>query len=178
LRDIPVVMISMADGGDMGFALGATDYLEKPVNRERLRALLRRHGVVSRSGQVLVVDDDSQTRKMLRRILEKEHCNVAEAGHGREALDRVREKVPNLIVLDLMMPVMDGFEFIIELRKVETWRDIPVIVTTAMDLTAEDRAALNGMVEGILTKNACNLEQLMVQVRDILTTQWSAPTSR
>ena len=177
LRDIPVVMISMADGGDMGFALGATDYLAKPVDRELLRALLRRHGVVPESGQVLVVDDDSETRTVLRRILEKEQYGVAEAGHGGEALDRVRERIPDLIVLDLMMPVMDGFEFIVELRKVETWSDIPVIVTTAMDLTTGDRTALNGMVEGILTKNACNLEQLMVQVRDILATQRNAPAS-
>ena len=127
---------------------------------------------------MLVVDDDSETRKLLRRILEKEHYQVAEAGHGGEALDRVRERIPDLIVLDLMMPIMDGFEFIVELRKVETWGAIPVIVTTAMDLTAEDRAALSGVVEGILKKNACNLEQLMVQVRDIFTTQRNAPTSR
>ena len=127
---------------------------------------------------MLVVDDDSETRKLLRRILEKEHHQVAEAGHGGEALDRVRERIPDLIVLDLMMPIMDGFEFIVELRKVETWGGIPVIVTTAMDLTAEDRAALSGVVEGILKKNAYNVEQLMVQVRDIFTAQRNAPTSR
>jgi len=178
LRDIPVVMISMADGSEMGFALGATDYLTKPVDREHLHALLRRYGVAPISGQVLVVDDDTETRGLLRRILEKEQYLVAEASHGGEALDRVRERVPDLIVLDLMMPVMDGFEFTTELRKVEAWRDVPVIVTTAKDLTVEDRAALSGVVEAILQKNASSLEQLMAQVRDTLATLGnSAPSA-
>jgi hypothetical protein len=171
LRDIPVVMISMVDGSEMGFALGATDYLAKPIDREHLRALLRRHGVTPSTGQVLVVDDDADTRGQLRRILEKEGYGVAEAAHGREALDRVRERLPDLILLDLMMPVMDGFEFTSELRKVEAWREVPVIVCTAKDLTAEERARLSGVVEGILQKNACGVEELMGQVRRILATQ-------
>ncbi len=99
---------------------------------------------------------------------------MAEAADGREALDRVRERLPDLILLDLMMPVMDGFEFTSELRKVEAWREVPVIVCTAKDLTAEERARLSGVVEGILQKNASGLEELMAQVRSVLVTQRSA----
>ena len=173
LRDIPVVMISMIEGSEMGFALGATDYLSKPVDREHLRALLLRHGVAPKTGQILVVDDEAETRGLLRRILEKGGYEVAEAVHGRDALDRVRERLPDLILLDLMMPVMDGFEFIGELRKVEAWRDVPVIVSTAKDLTADERAELSGMVEGVLQKTACSLKSLMDHVRSVLDTQSS-----
>ena len=173
LREIPVVMISMVDGSDMGFALGATDYLAKPVEREQLRALLRRHGV-AQSGRVLVVDDDAGTRSILRRILEQEECTVVEAVHGREALDEVSRRKPDLILLDLMMPVMDGFEFTSELRKVDEWRDIPVIVSTAKDVTPEERADLSGVVEGILQKNARGLDDLMAQVRSLLSERQAA----
>ena len=173
LREIPVVMINMVDGGDMGFALGATDYLSKPVEREQLRALLRRHGV-AQSGRVLVVDDDAGTRSILRRILEQEECTVAEAVHGREALDEVSRRKPDLILLDLMMPVMDGFEFTSELRKVDEWRDIPVIVSTAKDVTPEERTDLSGVVEGILQKNARGLDDLMAQVRSLLSERQAA----
>jgi CheY-like chemotaxis protein len=170
LRDIPVVMISMVDGADMGFALGATDYLSKPIDREHLRALLHRHGVVPHAGRVLVVDDDAETRGLIRRMLEKEGHEVVEAIHGEEALECLRERLPDLILLDLMMPVMDGFEFSRELRKVEAWRDIPVVVCTAKDLTPEERAELSGVVESILRKDAASLEELLDQLRTQLAT--------
>ena len=168
LHDIPVVMISMLDGSDMGFALGATDYLAKPVDREHLRALLARHCAAPGVAQVLVVDDDAETRDLLGRMLDQEGCAVAEAGNGKEALARVAEHKPDLILLDLMMPVMDGFEFTRELRKQDAGRDIPIIVSTAKDLTIEERAALSGVVEGILQKDARGLDELMTQIRGIL----------
>jgi signal transduction histidine kinase/DNA-binding response OmpR family regulator len=177
LRDIPVVMISMVEGSEMGFALGATDYLAKPIDREHLRALLRRHGVAPTSGQVLVVEDDEETREMMCRILRKEGYGVAEATNGQEALARVEARPPDLILLDLMMPVMDGFEFTAELRKVEGWRGIPIIVCTAKDLSPEERKSLSGVVEGILQKQASGLEELMDQVRGVLSTHGSASGS-
>ena len=170
LRDIPVVMISMVEGSEMGFALGATDYLAKPIDREHLRTLLRRHGVAPIGGQVLVVEDDDETREMMCRILGKEGYEVAEATNGREALARVDVRPPDLILLDLMMPVMDGFEFTVELRKVEALRGIPIIVCTAKDLSPEERRSLSGVVEGILQKQASGLEELMDQVRRVLST--------
>jgi CheY-like chemotaxis protein len=168
LRDIPVVMISMLDGSEMGFALGATDYLSKPIDRDHLRAVLLRHGVAPASGRVLVVDDDAKMREIVRAILEKEDCKVVEASDGKEALDRLHEDLPDLIILDLMMPVMDGFEFIHELRQIEAWRGIPVVVATAKDLSAKEREALSGSVEAVIQKNACGLDNLMVQARNAL----------
>ena len=167
LRDIPVVMISMIDGSEMGFALGATDFLSKPVDRQHLQAIVSRLGVSTESSKVLVVEDDEETRELTRRILETEGFAVIEAEHGRDALDRLGEAVPDLIILDLMMPVMDGFEFMTELRSVPEWRTIPVIVSTAKDLTPGERQRLNGAVEGILQKEASTLSDLMAHVNSV-----------
>jgi CheY-like chemotaxis protein len=94
---------------------------------------------------------------------------VSEAEHGRAALERVAEDRPELILLDLMMPEMDGFQFIEELRKQEAWRAIPIIVVTAKDLTEEDRLRLNGYVEKILQKGAYSRDDLLAEVRDLVT---------
>ena len=168
LSEIPVVMISMIEGSEMGYSLGATDFLSKPVDRDQLRVLLSRYAISPETGQVLVVDDEENTRALLRRVLEKQGYAVAEAANGREALERVAERRPDLILLDLMMPVMDGFEFTNRLRAVDAWCDIPVIVATAKDLTSEDRAALSGLVEGVLQKHACSLDELMDGVSSAL----------
>jgi PAS domain S-box-containing protein len=170
LHDIPVVMVSMIDDRSMGYALGATDYLTKPVDRGQLSKLLRKYRCLSPPCHVLVVEDDDEIRELTRRTLEKEGWVVAEAGHGQEALQRVEQQVPDLIILDLMMPVMDGFQFMLELRKVEAWRQIPVVVVTAKDLTDEDRHELSGNVEVILQKGAYARDQLLQQVRDLVTT--------
>ncbi|MHC4141004.1 MAG: hybrid sensor histidine kinase/response regulator [Planctomycetota bacterium] len=170
LHDIPVVMVSMIDDRSMGYALGATDYLTKPVDRGQLSKLLRKYRCLSPPCHVLVVEDDDEIRELTRRTLEKEGWVVAEAEHGQEALQRVEQQVPDLIILDLMMPVMDGFQFMLELRKVEAWRQIPVVVVTAKDLTDEDRHELSGNVEVILQKGAYARDQLLQQVRDLVTT--------
>jgi hypothetical protein len=165
---IPVIMVTMLDDRNLGFALGATEYLTKPLDRERLRAVLHRH---SRRGgaEVLVVEDDRDTRELLRRVLEGEGWRVSEAENGRVALERVRSQVPSLILLDLIMPVMDGCQFAAELRAHEEWRGIPVIVITARDLTPEDRAALNGDVQGVLRKGTMSREELLREIRDRMT---------
>ena len=111
--DIPVVMLTIVDDRNLGYTLGAAEYLTKPVDRERLLAVLARY---RRDRPVLIVEDDGPLRELLRRMLEREGYAVVEAEHGRAALDRVREAVPGAILLDLMMPVMDGFEFLAELR--------------------------------------------------------------
>jgi CheY-like chemotaxis protein len=117
-----------------------------------------------------LVEDDPTTREMMRRMLEKENWVVAEAENGRAALERVVECQPELILLDLMMPEMDGFEFIVELRKQAAFWSIPIVVITAMDLTQEDRARLNGYVTQILQKGAFSREELLDQVRDLVLT--------
>jgi len=112
---------------------------------------------------VLVVEDEVTMREMLRRTLEKEGWAVSEAENGRVALECIAENRPGLILLDLIMPEMDGFQFMAELRKRETWRTIPVVVITAKDLTAKDRRRLDGYVKRILQKGAYSREALLAE---------------
>jgi signal transduction histidine kinase/CheY-like chemotaxis protein len=165
LSDIPVIMLTILDARNMGYALGASDYLTKPIDRDRLAAVLKKY---RRDLPVLVVDDDADLRRRLRRLLEQDGYTVAEAEHGREALARLPEISPGLILLDLMMPEMDGFEFVVELRRHEAWRAIPVIVITARDLSAEDRRRLNGYVENVLQKGAYSRDALLAEVRELV----------
>ncbi len=163
--DIPVVMLTIVDDRNLGYALGAAEYLTKPIDRERLLAVLARH---RRDRPVLIVEDDAPLRELVRRMLEREGYAVVEAKHGRAALDRLREGAPGVILLDLMMPVMDGFEFLAELRREDAWRGIPVIVLTARDLSAEERERLNGSVARILQKGAYGQEALLAEVRGLV----------
>ena len=164
LREIPVVLVTIMGDRDMGFALGAADFITKPFERERLVQAVNRHRRGDGAAKVLVVDDDPKSRDVLRRTLTKEGWTVAEAANGREALDQLERGRPALVLLDLMMPEMDGFEVLERMRREEAWRDIPVIVVTAKDLTREDVDRLNGHVAKVLQKGAYQRRNL---VRDI-----------
>jgi len=168
LAGIPVVMVTIMDDKEMGFALGAVEYLTKPVDRGQLTAVVRRLRADDGTAPVLVVDDDPSVRELMRRALEKEGFGVDEAEHGRAALERVRHRVPALILLDLMMPEMDGFEFVAELRRHAEWRRIPVIIVTAKELTGDERARLNGQVERILQKGSSTRDSLLGEIRDMV----------
>jgi signal transduction histidine kinase/CheY-like chemotaxis protein/ligand-binding sensor domain-containing protein/protocatechuate 3,4-dioxygenase beta subunit len=165
---IPVIMISMVDDEHLGFALGAADYFTKPVDGRRLAEVLKQFHQAAPSHTVLLVEDDAQTRDMLRRTLEREGWQVSEAVNGRVGLERVADGVPDLILLDLMMPELDGFGFMHELRQRPDCRHVPVIVITAKDITPEDRERLNGGVARILGKAAISREQLVAEVRQVL----------
>jgi len=165
LADIPVIMLTMVDDRNLGYALGASDYLTKPVDRERLVAVLRRY---RRDLPVLVVDDDVGFRELMRRVLEREGYTVTEADNGRAGLAELGAQMPGVILLDLMMPEMDGFEFLDELRRHEAWRAIPIVVITAKELSAEDHERLNGGVARILQKGAWNRESLLAEVRELV----------
>jgi signal transduction histidine kinase/CheY-like chemotaxis protein len=165
---IPVVMVSMLDDRDIGHALGAADYLTKPFDREKLVQTLRRFRQGSSPRPVLVVEDDPATRDVVRRALERDGWIVYEADNGKSALESLKQAVPDLIVLDLMMPQMDGFEFVAELRRTEPGRRIPVVVVTAKEITAEDRARLNGHVRKIFRKGSFSREELTAELRRAL----------
>jgi CheY-like chemotaxis protein len=165
LADIPVIMLTMIDEKNFGYLLGAADYMTKPIDRHRLSAMLHKYRPAQPTGTVLVVEDDSATRRILRRMLKKQGWAVTEAENGRVALEQMAVQQPVLIVLDLMMPTMDGFAFIAELRQREEWRTIPVVVLTAKDLTSEERQQLNGSVAQILSKSAYSREDLLEEVR-------------
>jgi hypothetical protein len=113
---------------------------------------------------VLVVEDDLPTREMLRIGLEREKFKVTEAGNGVEALAQLALLRPALILLDLMMPEMDGFQFTREVRANPQWRNIPILVMTAKDINSEERARLDGKVSRILQKGACGREELLVEI--------------
>ncbi|CAN5855022.1 hypothetical protein BH20PSE1_BH20PSE1_19260 [soil metagenome] len=166
LAPIPVIMATILDEHNMGFALGATDFLTKPIDRARLAQLLEKYRCARPPCPVLVVEDHADLRALMRRMLEQEGWVVAEAENGRVALDRIAENRPELIVLDLMMPEMDGFSFLEALRRHEAWRAIPIVVVTAKDLTAEDHQRLNGYVQYIVHKGAYGREELLAELGD------------
>jgi CheY-like chemotaxis protein len=166
-RDIPVVMVSIVDDKNLGYSLGASEYLTKPVDRDRLTRIVRSL-IAGPHARILLVEDDESTRAMLRRTLEPEAWTVAEAANGREALELIAESTPSAIVLDLMMPEMDGFELVAALREHPEWRAIPVIVLTAKDLTPQDRRRLNGGVEAYIQKKAMSREDLLAEIRDVV----------
>jgi len=168
LAAIPVILLTMTDERNLGFALGASEYLTKPIDRDQLAEVLRKYEGDDLSAPALVVDDEPANRDVLRKGLERAGWPVVEAENGRVALDRVAEALPRLILLDLMMPVMDGFEFVAELRKNEAWREVPVLVITAKEITAEDRVRLEGHVSRILHKGSFGQEELVREVRKLV----------
>jgi len=168
LQDIPVVMLTMVDDKSKGYTLGATDYLTKPVDRNQLHSALARYCIPGESCSVLLVEDDKPTREIMAHTLEKAGWQVREAGNGREALDQLTQEKPRLILLDLMMPVMDGFDFLLEMRANTEWQNIPVIVLTAKDLTEEDRRTLSGRVEQIVEKGARPHEYVVNLIRQVI----------
>jgi CheY-like chemotaxis protein len=175
-RDIPVIMVTMTDDRELGYALGATEFLTKPVNRGQLVQLLERYAVEGVERRALVVDDKAENRELLRRALENEGWQVSEAENGRVALENLAEHAPSLILLDLMMPVMDGFEFVLEMRKVEAWRAIPIVVVTAKDVTEEDRQRLNGDVVGLIQKGGLDRETMLALLREQVAATGRSPS--
>ncbi len=168
LAAIPVIMLTIMENQSIGYALGAADYMIKPVDRERLITVLKKYQCATPADSVLIIEDDAPTREMMERVLKQEGWTVRVAENGRVGLKRLNEQVPCLVLLDLMMPEMDGFQFINELRQRQIWRAIPVVVVTAKDLTVEERQKLNGYVETILQKGAYSREELLNQVRDLV----------
>jgi CheY-like chemotaxis protein len=168
LADIPVIMVSIVDDKRRGIALGAAGYLTKPIDRERLHRLVRRFQAPTRATRVLMVEDDASQRERMLGWLERPHWIVREAANGQEALDLLREEKPDVILLDLMMPEMDGFEVVAALQGNKDWRDIPVIVITSLDLDAKDRARLNSGVHSVLVKEKFRPEDLVEHIRRLV----------
>ena len=168
VKEIPVVMLTIVDDKNLGYTLGASDYMIKPVDRNRLTEILAKFRNVPAPRLALVVDDEELARKTLTQILEKEGWNVDEAENGLVALERITQQRPDLILLDLMMPRMNGHQFVAELHKHEEWRSIPIIVVTARDISAEERIALDGFVEKVLPKHALTEESLLTEIQDLI----------
>jgi CheY-like chemotaxis protein len=170
LSDIPVIMTSIEEDRNKGYALGATDYLVKPVGRDQLATILNKYQIGDQSQRlVMVVEDDKITRELMANMLKKEGLRVFKAENGQVALEHIEDKKPSLILLDLLMPEMDGFELIEHLRENPKWRSIPVVVLTSTKLSTEDQAKLHGYVDFIFQKESHNREELLGGIQKQIT---------
>jgi adenylate cyclase len=168
LRDIPVIMVTIVDEENRGYTLGAAAYLTKPVNRECLLKALASCRPEHASPRVLVIEDDAHTRGWLTRILREDGWEATEAENGRVALERLSLVDPDIILLDLMMPEMDGFEFVDEIRRDEKTRHLPLIVLTAADLSDEDHRRLSGGIRKILRKRVGGKDEVLSSLREVI----------
>jgi signal transduction histidine kinase/CheY-like chemotaxis protein len=167
LANIPVVLVTIVDEKQRGYALGVVEHLVKPVDRDRLVATLRQ--LCGPAGHLLLVEDDGDVRTMMRQALSEAGWTITEAENGRAGLEQMALQRPDAIVLDLIMPEMDGFEFLAALRAREERRSVPVLVVTARDLTDVDRKRLNGGVERIIQKGGYAGDDLLREVVNALT---------
>ena len=168
LSEIPVIMLTMVDHPDRGMRLGATEYLTKPVNRQRLSRILKRYVCAATPCPVLVVEHDDAIRRSMRQLLERNGCRVTEAADGAAALSLMETDRPTLIFLDLFIEGIDGFAFVEQVRKHPEWRSVPIIVVTATDLTPAERKRLNGNVEIVLHKSGQSRNKFLAHVIDAL----------
>jgi len=166
-KDIPVIIVSILENRDLGYSLGVDDYLVKPIKKEALLATLNRLSIPE-TDKILVVDDDPNVISLITQILEGENYYISGASNGEEALSAISERIPDLIILDLLMPVMDGFEMIDRLRGNPDWRNIPVVVITAKDLTDADKEFLERGVIKIIQKAGLDKDKLLSELRDTL----------
>jgi CheY-like chemotaxis protein/signal transduction histidine kinase len=164
LMGIPVIMVTIMADQELGYSLGISEYLTKPLNSQALVQALNKH-VGNKPASILVVEDDEALREIVVRFLRKIGMQVSEASTGVEALNCIKKQRPSLVLLDLMMPEMDGFEVVHQLQSKKKWRDIPIIVVTNKDLTAEDHKKLQGFVKLIVNKNSYNRRALLDMVR-------------
>ncbi|NEQ52142.1 MAG: response regulator, partial [Leptolyngbya sp. SIO3F4] len=167
VSEIPVILLSIVDDRPMGHSLGAADYLTKPIDRSRLLTVLETNLSGQTSPTILVVEDDVNAREIMGRFLQRQDWTVELASNGREALQYLDENLPDLIVLDLMMPEMDGFEFIQVLRQNSDWQKIPVIVLTAKALTASDQQQLEGVAR-VYQKADLNRQELINELQTMV----------
>ncbi len=161
LAEIPVILATVDDLKQRGFALGASDYLQKPIKRETLLKTIKKYSPTTGPLDILVVEDNDQMRDTIKALIDVGNLEVREAPNGREALSLIAYSVPDLILLDLMMPEMNGFELIEQLKSNPLWKEIPIIVISAIDLSSEDRQKLSGAVRKFIRKTKINRQQLL-----------------
>jgi CheY-like chemotaxis protein len=171
-RNIPVVVVSVVDNPALGRALGALDYFVKPVDGKALLSRLSQYrfttSVKDEPVRVLVVDDEQANLDLVEGLLKPAGFGVLRAGSGQEGIDIATSEMPNLILLDLMMPGLTGFDVVEALRGNEVTRSIPIMVLTAKALTDDDKRALNGQVSAIFQRNSVAGTELTAWLRSIV----------
>ncbi|MEI7500010.1 MAG: response regulator [Bacteroidota bacterium] len=163
---IPVIIISISDDKQTSFALGAVGYVAKPVDRQILISEIRKLNPSPIT--IMVVDDNPIDRKQVHDILQQENLDDIQAESGMQCLEMLQYHEPDVLVLDLMMPEMDGFQVLEEIRKNPKTRDLPVIVVTAKDLTEQDKEQLSGKVAAVLTKSTISPINIYEEIKRIL----------
>ena len=176
LCDIPVILVTVLSDRDMGLALGAAEHLTKPIDSKELLQLLARVQRSASAPDVLIVDDDRSTRDVLRRALVKEGWSVREAASGAEGLQQLAETKPAIMLLDLMMSEMDGFEVLRAVRQDAAWRDIPVVIVTSKDLSRDELEWLRGHAMDVFQKGAYGRAELIAVVRAMVEAARRAPS--
>ena len=171
LAEIPVIMVTILDEQRRATSLGAAGYLTKPIDQRTLQRMMGRFRTSARPTRILLVEDDALQRELMCEWLVGEQWTVHEAANGRDALALLRANKPDVILLDLMMPEMDGFQIVAALQEEPLWRDVPVIVITARDLNAKDRERLNSGVHSVLLKNTFRPDELVERIRQLTRTK-------
>lgn len=167
-RAIPVIIVSIVDNKQLGFALGASEYLVKPVSREVLLAAVRNHVSTEALSKVLVADDDPATLKFIGEILAAAGIQTVLVSNGHEAIHVLSEQRVSAILLDLLMPGMDGFEVLRSMKEHPKWRNIPVLVLTAKDLTDSEVQELDHETRAWFRKSEMTREALLQEIRDVI----------
>ena len=169
LQSIPVIIISVTEERQLAFGLGAVDHLVKPIDKETLLASLQSLKLPSRDGapRILVVDDDPQTVRLLSTVLTNDGYEVLKVYGGSEAIETTISQSPDLIILDMMMPQVDGFQVVRHLTADPRTCDIPIIICTALDLTDEDRDRLNGQIQSVIQKTGNVKDELLATIKRI-----------
>ena len=168
LSEIPVIIVTIGDYQKMAKDFGVVDFLSKPINWKKLSKILENYKSITKSRHILVVDDDVTTRIILRKMLVKDGWRIAEAEHGKDAIKCINEEKPELILLDLLMPVMDGFELLKILKADDAWKNIPVIVITSKDLSEEDYAFLTENVDRVIQKGKYTRKELILRINEAI----------
>jgi CheY-like chemotaxis protein len=165
-RDIPVILLSIVDRTDLGLRLGAADYLVKPFDSAALIGAVAR--VSPHCRRILVVDDDPSVPDLVRQLFEGQHFTIDWAADGAAGLERLVQARPGLILLDMVMPRMDGLGFLDALGRDPAYKDIPVIMLSADSLSDTERRMLQERVLGLVEKRGLNREALLQEVRRAL----------
>lgn len=170
-KSIPVVITSMIDNKDLGYALGATDYLVKPIGRETLIKTLSEFTLTTkrkkRQVNILLIDDEEITHEMIAKILEPAGFNLLHAYTGDEGLKLAIEYKPDLILLDLIMPDVNGFEVAENIKKHPVSSQIPIFIITSKDLTVEERMRLSNNIDRVIGKRIFSSEELTRSIREL-----------
>ena len=164
LANVPIIIVTIGDYEKMAKDFGVVDFLSKPINWKELNKLLQKYELTDKRKHILVVDDDSSTRVILKKMLVKDNWKVDEAENGEVALEKIKIEKPELILLDLLMPVMDGFEFLKIIKANDIWGNIPIIVITSKDLTADDYSFLTSNVDKVIKKGEYTRKEIINRI--------------